>query len=147
MVSVEPDARIVMRLLVQVSDPPLTVGSDGAVRSSFTVLLDPAVVGSQDDTLPALSTERNWTMVVPSAAMTADAPAVVAPHVEPLFVDVRYSYRARPERASVALVAEIVRDGAADQFVEPPDTVGFVGSARSSFTVPCTQAEVLPAAS
>ena len=49
------------------NDPPLTVGRLGAVRSSFTVLLEPAVVGSHDDTLPALSTERNCTMVVPSA--------------------------------------------------------------------------------
>ena len=129
------------------SDPPLTVGRLGAVRSSFTVLLEPAVVGSHDDTLPALSTERNCTMVVPSAVITADAPAVVAPHVEPLFVDVRYSYRARPEIVSVAFAAEIVLDAAADQLVEPPETVGFVGSVRSSLTVPCTQADVLPAAS
>jgi hypothetical protein len=69
------------------------------------------------------------------------------PHVVPLFVDVRYSYRARPDRASVALVAEIVREAAADQVVEPPETVGFVGSVRSSFTVPCTHADALPAAS
>jgi hypothetical protein len=82
---------MVMRLPVHVSDPPLTVGRLAAVRSSFTVLVEPAVVGSHDDTLPALSTERNWTMVVPSAEMTADGPATVAPHVEPLFVDVRYS--------------------------------------------------------
>jgi hypothetical protein len=76
---------------VHVSDPPLTVGRLGTVRSSFTVLVEPAVVGSHADTLPALSTERNWTMVVPSAVMTAEGPATVAPQVEPLLVDVRYS--------------------------------------------------------
>jgi hypothetical protein len=41
--------------------------------------------------LPALSTDRNWTIVVPSAAITAEAPATVADQVEPLFADVRYS--------------------------------------------------------
>jgi hypothetical protein len=48
---------------------------------------------------------------------------------------------------SVAPLAEIVRDADENQLVEPPDTVGLVGTVRSSFTVPCTHADVLPAAS
>ena len=66
------EALIRIRLPVHVSEPPLTLGFVGAVRSSFTVLPAPLVVGAQADVLPALSMVRNSTSVVPSADMTAD---------------------------------------------------------------------------
>ena len=49
---------------VQLSEPPLTVGSLGSVRSMRTV-----AVGDQAETLPALSTVADCTSVSPSAEM------------------------------------------------------------------------------
>jgi hypothetical protein len=51
-------------------------------------------------------------------------------HVEPLFVDVRYSYSRKTRIVSAAFVAEIVSEADADQLVEPPETVG-VGRERA----------------
>ena len=70
---------------------PDTVGLVGAPRSSFTVFVAPATPGTHSETLPAPSTARNCTSVVPSAETTADAPEVPADHVVPPSVDVRYS--------------------------------------------------------
>ena len=89
-VSVEPDGVTLTdeeishsRLL------PVTTGAVGAVRSSLTVLVAPAVAGTQAETLPAPSIERSWTIVVPSAVIGAEAPAVADDHVVPPLVDVR----------------------------------------------------------
>ena len=71
---------------------PDTVGLVGAPRSSLTVFVAPAAAGTHDETLPAPSTARNCTSVLPSAETTAtDAPDVPADHVVPPSVDVRYS--------------------------------------------------------
>ena len=47
-------------------------GSVGTVRSILAVLAALAVVGVQAEVLPALSTLRNWTSVVPSAVTVAE---------------------------------------------------------------------------
>ena len=70
--------------------PPPTVGSDGAVRSSMTVSVASGVAGVHADTLPAASTERNCTSVVPSAEIATELPVAAADQVVPPFVDVRY---------------------------------------------------------
>ena len=88
----EPDAVIVVDAwLSHDSDPPATVGALGLVRSRRTVLVAPEVVGVQEDVLPALSIERYWTSVSPSALITTEAPEVAVPQLTPASVEVRYS--------------------------------------------------------
>ena len=78
---------ITICLEVQVVDPPVTVGRLGRVRSSRTVAELPATV--QPDPLPALSTPRNCTLVVPSAEMTTELPFCGADQA-PLLNEVSY---------------------------------------------------------
>src|SRR5947209_20464183 len=96
--SVAPDAVTTVEAVVfQVSEPPTTlVGSVGAVRSIFTVLTAVGVAGAHADTLPAASTLRNCTSVVPSAVTVATAPEVAAGQLAPPFTDVRYWEPANP---------------------------------------------------
>ena len=72
------------------SEPPDSAGALGPVRSSLTVLAAPATAGDHAELLPEVSVLRSCTMVVPSAATTADAPVIVADQVTPPSVDVRY---------------------------------------------------------
>jgi hypothetical protein len=76
-----------------------------------------------------------------------DVPEVIDDQVVPPSVDVRYSYPVRPEPASVEADAVAVREATLCHAEEPPDTVGSLGALRSSFAVPCTQEELLPAPS
>src|SRR6266705_3434666 len=71
--SVEPEPVTVTGRRVH-ERPPDTVGSVGAVRSSLTVLPAAATAGAHADALPAASTARNWTMVVPSTLTITDGP-------------------------------------------------------------------------
>ncbi len=52
---------IVRLVFEQVSEPPLTVGAVGAVRSSLTVLVAPFELGVHAEALPTASTVRNCT--------------------------------------------------------------------------------------
>ncbi len=65
-----------------VSEPPATVGTLGAVRSSWTL------VCTQADAWPATSSAWSRTSVVPSALTETDAPAVAADQVAPPSADV-----------------------------------------------------------
>ena len=53
--------------LCQASEPPVTAGAAGPLRSMRTVLVASGVDGAQAETLPAASTLRNCTSVSPSA--------------------------------------------------------------------------------
>ena len=64
------------------SDPPLTVGAVGALRSSATV--EAGVTGVHADTFPAASTDRNSTVVVPSTLTATELPLVADDHAPPL---------------------------------------------------------------
>ena len=91
MASVDPEAETVAdAMFCHASDPPVTVGAAGPLRSIRTVLVASGAAGAQAETLPAPSMLRSCTRVSPSAVTTADAPAVGASHVTPPLVDVRY---------------------------------------------------------
>ena len=77
---------IVRFVFEHVSEPPLTVGAVGAVRSSLTVLLAPLKLGVQEDVLPAPSTVRNCTWVVPCAVTTTLEPEAADDQPEPALV-------------------------------------------------------------
>ncbi len=108
----------------------------------------PTVVHAE--VLPALSTDRNWTVVVPSAETGADVPDAGADHAPPLRA-VSYWYPASPERASVEPLPVMVAEAAFDQEVEPPETAGSDGAVRSRLTVlpaaTVVQADMFPALS
>src|SRR6185503_3369708 len=125
------------------SEPPATVGSDGAVRSMR------AVPCTQVEALPAPSTARKRTRVSPSADTTAEAPVVGDDdQVVPPSVEVSYSMWARPEPpASDEPEAPSVTDATFCQAAELPLRLGAVGAVRSSRTVALTQAEARPATS
>src|SRR5262245_59433583 len=91
--SVAPEAATVTdAALDQFSEPPESpVGAVGRVRSILAVLPAPAAAGVQAETLPARSTLRTCTSVLPSAVMVVPLPVAPALQVEPLLVDVRYS--------------------------------------------------------
>jgi hypothetical protein len=129
-------------------DPPDTFGMEGDVRSSMAVAVAPTVV--QPDMLPALSTARKRTVVVPSAETGTDAPPFTADQAPPLR-DVSYWKPETPDRGSVELPPLTVTDAAFDQEDEPPDTLGTDGAVRSRSTVlpgvTADQAERLPAVS
>ena len=74
----------------QPSEPPLMLGSVGAVRSIRTVPVASGGVGVQSDRLPAASTARNSISVSPSSLIVASGPAVGADQLPPPSVDVRY---------------------------------------------------------
>ena len=119
----------------------------GDVRSSFTVLPAVGATGVHAEVLPAPSTLRNCTWVVPSAATFTDAPEAGADQAPP-FRLVRYSYPARPDPpVSVEPDAETATGAEACQDEEPPATLGADGSVRSIRTVAPTHAEVFPAPS
>ena len=69
-------------------EPPPTDGTDGAVWSSITVLW--SSTGDQSDVLPAASTARNCTSVVPSALIGAEAPFAGCDQVPPPSLEVSY---------------------------------------------------------
>ena len=71
------------------TDPPDTVGTDGAVRSSRTV--DAADTAVQAEAFPAVSTARASTSVSPSADTATVAPEAAAPQVAPPSVETRCS--------------------------------------------------------
>ena len=85
----DPPLRVSEACDSQLSEPPLTVGALGSVRSMLTVLPAVAVAGAQAELLPALSSARNWTSVCPVVLMTRVAPAVAADQVVPPLVEVR----------------------------------------------------------
>ena len=74
----------------QESEPPVTTGAVGAVRSMRTVSPLSATAGAQFDVNPAVSTARNWTRVSPSAVIVSVAPVETVLQVVPPSVDVRY---------------------------------------------------------
>ncbi len=78
-------------MFCQASDPPVTVGKLGAVRSMRTVLPGPGLAGDQADALPSASSERNCTSVWPSADAVTEDPGAGADQVAPASVDSRYS--------------------------------------------------------
>src|SRR5207248_10314062 len=71
------------------SEPPVTTGAVGAVRSIMTVFAAPSAAGIHELALPAVSRLRSWTSVSPSAETVAVAPAWAADQVVPASVDVR----------------------------------------------------------
>ena len=71
--------------------PVVAVGALGAVRSRRAVLPALAAAGAQAEVLPALSRERNCTIVWPSALISTELPLVLPDQVVPPLVDVRYS--------------------------------------------------------
>ncbi len=113
------------------ADPPDSVGADGAVRSSRTW-----AGAVQAEGLARASSERNSTSVVPSAVTAAAAPATGCDHVAPASADVRYSYPAKPEPASVGVpVGCTVADAAFAQAAEPPVRTGSEGPVVSTIAV------------
>src|SRR5436305_1143513 len=60
------------------SDPPVTAGADGAVRSMSTVPPAAGDAGAHADRRPDTSMARNWTMVVPAAVTDRVVPVVAA---------------------------------------------------------------------
>src|SRR5262249_37652328 len=72
------------------SEPPLSVGAVGAVRSRRTVVAGVGEAGAQLDVYPAASVARNWTTVSPCAEIVAVEPDCTAPQVVPPSVEVRY---------------------------------------------------------
>ena len=74
----------------QDSDPPVTAGAVGAVRSIETVLPTVGEDGAHADRSPETSTERNCTRVVPVAVIETVVPVTAADQVTPLSVEVRY---------------------------------------------------------
>jgi len=88
--SVAPDAETVAEAAAdQPPVPPATTGAVGGVVSILTVLPAPADEGVHAETLPALSMERIWTSVVPSALIVAGA-ATALDQVLPPSIEVRY---------------------------------------------------------
>jgi hypothetical protein len=77
--------------LCQASEPPLTPGAVGAVRSIRIVFVAPDAAGFQAERFPAPSTVRSCTSVCPSAATVSEAPAAAADHVVPPSVEALYS--------------------------------------------------------
>ena len=71
--------------LCHADDPPETVGSLGALRSSL------AVPCTQEELLPAPSTARKRTSVWPSTETEVELPDCGADQVVPPSVDVSYS--------------------------------------------------------
>ena len=98
--------------------------------------------GVHAEAFPAASMLRNCTSVSPSAETTSDGPAEALPQVPPPSVDSRYSYPARPERASVDPDAVTVACAADFHAFEPPLTDGADGAPRSTRAV----AAAVPAA-
>ena len=76
---------------VQDSEPPLTDGAAGALRSMRAVLPGSGDAGAHVEAFSAPSTVRNWTTVSPSPVIGATAPAGASPRCVPPSVDVRYS--------------------------------------------------------
>ena len=62
----------------------------GSPWSMRTVSFAPAEAGAQFETLPAASTERNWTSVSPLAVTLSTDPVRGVPQVMPPSVDSRY---------------------------------------------------------
>ena len=69
--------------LVQLSEPPLTLGSVGSVRSRRTV-----AVGDQAEVLPAPSTAADCTSVSPSAETVSVAPEAAGDQLAPASLEV-----------------------------------------------------------
>src|SRR3954451_1331197 len=69
--------------LCHAADPPVTLGSVGAVRSIRTVLDPLDDEGAQADALPSESTPRNCTSVWPSAVTVMPEAVAGAVHVPP----------------------------------------------------------------
>ena len=83
-VSVDPEAVTGTEAsFCHVWEPPDTVGTDGASLSTHALAVGSGTAGTQAETLPALSTERNWTSVFPVVATVATFPVAADDHVEP----------------------------------------------------------------
>jgi hypothetical protein len=75
---------------VHCNDPPAPLGSVGGRRSSMTVLATVGEAGAQGDALPATSSDRNCTTLVPSDEITASEPPAGGDQLTPWLADTRY---------------------------------------------------------
>ena len=125
---------------------PVTAGAGRAGAVILTVLTRP-LAGTHAETLPALSIERSWTSVVPSAVTAAEAPAVAADQVAPPLADVRTG--SRPARSRRRRCCRSRRSNGGQRLPgrRPPVDGGAVGTVRSIRSVACTQFERRPAPS
>ncbi len=73
----------------QVPEPPVSTGSDGGRVSTIASAVGSALAGAHAELLPALSSARNCTQVVPSAVTFAVAPAAAALHEAPALAELR----------------------------------------------------------
>ena len=92
MASVEAEAVIVTEAtFCQLSEPPVSVGAVGAVRSSRTVLAAVGLAGNQADVKPAASTRAELDDRLALRADRGGARRCAGvPQVAPPSVDVRY---------------------------------------------------------